>query len=98
MNEAVRSYKAAVPGAFEETENALVARDRAEQRQRDLQTAFGAAKRSVELAQELYLHGLEDFLAVLDAQRQRFQTERELTSTRTAGPRNTVALYKALGD
>lgn len=98
MTEAVRSYEQDVLAAFEETENALVARDRAQQRQRYLEVGVTAAARSVELAQDLYLHGLSDFLTVLDAQRQRFQVERELAANRTAVLRNTIALYKALGE
>jgi multidrug efflux system outer membrane protein len=97
LTEAVRSYEQDVLAAFEETENAFVARDRAEQRTHYLDASVTAAKRSIEMAQDLYLHGLSDFLAVLDAQRQRFQAERELASSNTAMLRSTVALYKALG-
>jgi multidrug efflux system outer membrane protein len=96
LEQALRSYESEVLAAFEETENALVARDRAEQRHRDLEIGVTAAKRSVEMARELYLRGLADFLTVLDAQRQQFQMERELSASSEAVLRSTVAIYKAL--
>jgi NodT family efflux transporter outer membrane factor (OMF) lipoprotein len=98
LTEAVRSYEQDVLAALEETENAFVSRDRAEQRRRFLEVGVTAAKRSIEMAEDLYLHGLSDFLTVLDAQRQKFQVERELSSSNTAVLRNTIALYKALGE
>jgi outer membrane protein TolC len=51
----------------------------------------------VNLAQELYTKGLGDFLAVLDAQRQQFQIERDLAAAKSDVLRGTVALFKALG-
>jgi NodT family efflux transporter outer membrane factor (OMF) lipoprotein len=97
LEQAMRSYEQDVLAAIEEAENAFVARDRAEQRRRDLEMALAAASRSVELARELYLRGLSDFLTVLDAQRQQFAMEREVAASNAAVLRNTVALYKALG-
>lgn len=97
LEQALRSYEQDVLTAFEETENAFVTRDRAVERQRALESGSTAAKRSVELAQELYIRGLADFLTVLDAQRQQFQIDRELAASNAAVLRSTVALHKALG-
>jgi NodT family efflux transporter outer membrane factor (OMF) lipoprotein len=97
LEQALRTYEQDVLAAFEEAENAFVLRDRAEQRRRDLEIGVAAAKRSVELARELYVRGLSDFLTVLDAQRQQFAMERELAASDAAVLRSTVALYKALG-
>jgi NodT family efflux transporter outer membrane factor (OMF) lipoprotein len=97
LEQAQRSYEQDVLAAFEETENALVQRDRAEQRRRELEAGVTAAKRSVELARELYVRGIGDFLAVLDAQRQQFAIERDLAASLSDLLRATVALYKALG-
>jgi outer membrane protein TolC len=94
---AVRAYESDILAAFEETENALVSRDRSEQRQRELENAAESARQSVELARELYLRGLGDFLAVLDAQREQFRADRDVTAAKTAVLRATVALYKSLG-
>jgi multidrug efflux system outer membrane protein len=95
LEQALRSYEQDVLAAFEETENAFVARDRAEQRRRDLEVGLAAAKHSVEMARELYVRGLSDFLTVLDAQRPQFAIERELAANNAAVLRSTVALYKA---
>jgi outer membrane protein TolC len=98
LEQAVRYYEQEVLAAFEETENAFIAWDRAEQRQRELQAGLAAARRSVDLAQELYVNGLADFLAVLDAQRQQFQIDREVADSKASVLLGTVRLYKALGD
>ncbi|MBI3281255.1 MAG: efflux transporter outer membrane subunit [Acidobacteria bacterium] len=98
LEQATRSYEQDVLAAFEETENAFVARDRAEQRRRELETGLDAARQSVALARDLYVSGLGDFLAVLDAQRRQFQIERELASSRAAVLLGAVRLYKALGE
>jgi NodT family efflux transporter outer membrane factor (OMF) lipoprotein len=98
LEQAVRSYEQDLLGAFEETENAFVARDRAEQRRRQIQEGLAAAERSVALAQELYIKGLTDFLAVLDAQRGQFQMQRELAASDASVLLGTVTLYKALGE
>lgn len=97
LEQSVRAYEQDVLAAFEETENAFVGRDRAEQRRHELETGVAAARRSVDLARELYVRGLSDFLTVLDAQRQQFATERDLAAANAAVLRSTVALYKALG-
>jgi NodT family efflux transporter outer membrane factor (OMF) lipoprotein len=96
--EAKRQYEEDVLGAFEETQDALVAHDRAVRRGAELASGLEAARSSVTLSQELYVRGLGDFLAVLDAQRQVFQVERELAANRSEVLRETVAVFKALGD
>jgi NodT family efflux transporter outer membrane factor (OMF) lipoprotein len=97
VEQAERSYEQDLLAAFEEAENALIARDRAEQRRRELETGLTAAKRSVEMSRELYVRGLGDFLTVLDAQREQFSIERDFAASQAAVLRSTVALYKALG-
>ena len=56
-----------------------------------------AAGDKVELANELYLRGLGDFLSVLEAQKSRYELEDELAHSETSVVVNVVALYKALG-
>jgi hypothetical protein len=53
------------------------------------------SRRAVELANELYLRGLGEFLSVLEAQKSRF--EDELAQSETSIVINLVALYKAVG-
>lgn len=98
LEQALRSYEHDVLSAFEETENAFVQRDRAAQKSHELEVGLTAARRSVELAQELYVRGLSDFLTVLDAQRSQFQMERELAASRASILRSSIALSKALGN
>ena len=97
LEQALRSYEKDVLEAYEETENALVARDRTLQRKTSLEAGAEAAKRSVDMAQELYVRGLGDFLAVLDAQRSHFEMERALSTANGVVLRQTVGLYQALG-
>jgi NodT family efflux transporter outer membrane factor (OMF) lipoprotein len=97
LEQAVRSYEQEVLAAFEEAENAFVTRDRAEQRRNELQAGMEAARRSVAIARDLYIGGLGDFLAVLDAQRQQFHIQRELAAANSAVLGSTVAIYRALG-
>jgi multidrug efflux system outer membrane protein len=96
LEQAVRSWEQELLAAYEEAENAYVARDRSEATMAALEAARLSARRSVELARELYSRGLGDFLDVLDAQRQQLQIEREIATARTAVLRNTVHLFKAL--
>ncbi len=98
LEQAVRAYEHEVLSAFEETENAFVAVDRAGQRRQELEMGLAAADRSIEIARELYLRGLGDFLAVLDAQRQRFEFERQIAACETSKLTAAVALYKSLGE
>ncbi len=97
LQEALHAYERDVLAAFEETENALVARDRALRRQRELAGALDSARTSVSLSKELYVKGLGDFLAVLDAQRQQFRIERDYAAARSDVLRGSVALCRALG-
>jgi NodT family efflux transporter outer membrane factor (OMF) lipoprotein len=98
LEQATRNYEQDVPAAFEETENAFVTRDRAEQRLQELEQGVEAARRSVALAKDLYDAGLSDFLAVLDAQRQQLQMEGALAASRTSVLLATIRLYKAMGE
>ena len=97
LEQALRTYEQEVLGAFEETENAFVARDRAELKSLELGIGLKSARHSVEMARELYLQGLADFISVLDAQRQQFALEREVAACNAVLLRQTVVLYKALG-
>jgi len=90
-------YEQTVLGALEETEDALVAYGEEHTRQQRLAEAVDASQVALTLSRELYLHGLVDFLSVLDNQRslyaaqdQRVQSERTLIVA-------LIAIYKALG-
>jgi NodT family efflux transporter outer membrane factor (OMF) lipoprotein len=95
--QSLRRYEQEVLAALEETENALAAYRREQDRHASLAAAVSASGTAVALARELYLAGLGDFLSVLDAQRTQFAAEDELMRSETALRINLVALYKALG-
>jgi len=62
-----------------------------------LTEAVASNQRAVTLATHLYTSGLSDFLNVLDAQRNLFQTESEQAQSEAATAVDLVALHKALG-
>jgi outer membrane protein TolC len=90
-------YQNTVLRSLEETENALTAYGREQERRERLQAAAEASRQATQLANELYTRGLADFLSVLDAQREQLAIEDNLVQSDTAVVTNLVALYKALG-
>jgi NodT family efflux transporter outer membrane factor (OMF) lipoprotein len=70
---------------------------RQQERRERLMASAEASRQATQLASELYLRGLSDFLAVLDAERQQLAVEDDLAQSETAVVTNLVALYKALG-
>ncbi len=83
--------------SLEDVENALVAYWREQARRASLAEAVEANRRAVDLANALYLSGLEDFLSVLDAQRSLYTSQDQLAQSERAVVVNLIALYKALG-
>ena len=83
--------------SLEEVENALVAYAKEQVRYQALQEAVTANRRALDLASELYLRGLVDFLNVLDVQRALYADEDLAAQSEGAVSANLVALYKALG-
>jgi NodT family efflux transporter outer membrane factor (OMF) lipoprotein len=90
-------YQAAALAAFEDANGALVAQARERERLTRLTEAVMSARRAVELAQELYLHGLADFLSVLEAQRSLYDVEDQLAASEQSMGVQLVALFKSLG-
>jgi outer membrane protein, multidrug efflux system len=95
--ELLAAYQNAVLQAFQEVEDALVAYAHEQTRSADLTRAVHANQRAAELARQLYAQGLTDFLSVLEAQRNLFETEDALAQSERDVAANLVALYKALG-
>ena len=95
--EAQLAYRSVVLRSFEETEDALTAWGREQDRREHLQSAVQASREATRLATELYTRGLADFLSVLDAQRQQLAVEDDLAQSDTAVVTDLVAVYKALG-
>jgi NodT family efflux transporter outer membrane factor (OMF) lipoprotein len=97
LEQAVIQYRQDVLTAAEETENAMASYRAQHERHQKLTAALEASRRAVDLSQELYTRGLADFLSVLEAQRQQYAAEDELTRCDTQLVTQAVALYKALG-
>ena len=97
QRQALLRYEQTVLLALEETENAMVAQFRGQERRRTLEAAVTAARRAADLAESLYLDGLKDFLQVLDTQRVLFTVEDQFVLSDAEVAANLVRLYKALG-
>ncbi|MCW5889254.1 MAG: efflux transporter outer membrane subunit [bacterium] len=95
--QALLFYGQTVLTALEDVENAIVAYTRERMRRASLSEAVVANQRAVDLAQQLYVRGLTDFLDVLDAQGNLLRSQTALTISDTSVSSSLIALYKALG-
>ncbi|TVP79175.1 MAG: efflux transporter outer membrane subunit [Puniceicoccaceae bacterium] len=94
---ATANYEATVLAALADAETALVRYLRKLDTRAALADAVENRQRSVELARALFDAGEEDFLAVLDAERELLATENELVLSETNSILNLITLYAALG-
>jgi outer membrane protein TolC len=97
QEEALATYEAVVLGAFEETEDLLVAYAKEQTRHRWLADAASSSQDSLHLARQLYDHGLTGFINVLEAERSTYQAQDALAQSDQAVTQDLIALYKALG-
>ena len=97
QEQALYQYEQTVLAALGDVEKSLVNYAQEQVRYRSLNAAVVANRRAVELANELYIRGLNDYLNVLDAQRALYVTETEQAISEATMAANLVALYKALG-
>jgi NodT family efflux transporter outer membrane factor (OMF) lipoprotein len=97
QEQAVNQYEQTVLAALGDVEKSLVNYAQEQVRYRTLTDAVAANRRAVQMAQELYVRGLNDYLNVLDTQRALYLTETEMAQSEATMASNLVALYKALG-
>ncbi len=97
VRERLAGYRQAVLDAYREVEDALVANQTAEQRIEYLTITAAATTASLRLALQNYLHGINDYLPVLSAQRNDFQIQRELLAARRQLVSARISLSRALG-
>ncbi|MBI4528854.1 MAG: efflux transporter outer membrane subunit [Deltaproteobacteria bacterium] len=97
QEQALRTYEKTILTALQDVETALVNYSKEQVRHRSLMEAVAANRRAVEIANELYLSGLSDFLNVLDARRSLYSSENDLAQSEAIMVSNLVSLYKALG-
>lgn len=95
--EALANHRQVVLSALEEVENAFVALGAASQRRAALRESLEQQRQAAQYARELYVGGVENFLTVLDAERERFALEDRYLESEGEVALQFVALAKALG-
>jgi NodT family efflux transporter outer membrane factor (OMF) lipoprotein len=95
--QSVTRYESTVLRALEETENAIVAFEREQERRDLLRRAVTAAAEALDLVRTLYRIGLTDFQNVLDTQRSLTVQQDELAVSEGLVTLNLIRIYRALG-
>jgi NodT family efflux transporter outer membrane factor (OMF) lipoprotein len=94
---ALAAYKSSVLTALEDVENAIVAQQTAEERERQFTTAFAAANASAILARSQYRAGLTDFTTLNTQEQALISARNGLVQARSDKATALIALYAALG-
>ena len=95
--QALIRYEQTIQQALREVEDALVAYRKAREVRAEQEALVAALGCAAGLAEIRYTNGLASYLEVLDAQRQRFAAELDLTRTQRTQLVSLVQVYKALG-
>jgi outer membrane protein, multidrug efflux system len=90
------TYEGAVLNALQEAEGALLTYTRTQQQSDSLFNAVIAADRAAQIARGRFEAGASDFLAVLDAERERLAARDRLAVAQTAAAVSVVGVYRAL--
>lgn len=94
---AVSEYEKAIQAAFRDVADALATRRTLEVRRDATEKLAEAASNTYELADARFQNGIDDYLAVLDAQRADYAARQELVLLKLEAATNTVDLYRAFG-
>ncbi|MGH7164646.1 MAG: efflux transporter outer membrane subunit [Nitrospiraceae bacterium] len=94
---ALAQYENAILTAFKEVEDALIAVQKTREQREAQEAQVAALQSALTLADKRYRGGFASYLDVLTAQRDLFQAELGLASTRQQNLVSVVQLYKALG-
>ncbi len=97
QKEALAHYKAAVLGALQEVENALVAYAQEQERNKALTESAEAAQEASTLSEIQYRAGLINFSEVLNVRRTLLSYQDQLAQSHGTMITNLIRLYKALG-
>ncbi len=95
---ALASYERSIQSAFRETADALAVAATIDTRLSALQQLAEDTDITLSLSEERFKTRIDDYLAVLDAQREYYSGRQQLIAARLDRGRNTVALYRALGN
>ena len=96
-DESLAGYAGVALQAYAEVESSLAAESLLEEQQRHLTDAAGQSTAAARLADDRYTAGLNDYITVLESQRQAFNTESALITARRQRLDNRVDLHLALG-
>jgi NodT family efflux transporter outer membrane factor (OMF) lipoprotein len=97
QEQSLANYKAAVLGALEDVENALVSIANSQARATALTRAVESARNAALLARDRYTAGIIDFQVVLDTERTVLTVEESLNGAQADNVTAAIQLYKALG-
>jgi len=94
---ALATYEKAVLMALQDAENALVNYAHEQNRRQALAHEVAESRRSLDMADGMYVKGRTGFLDVLDVRRSLYQADDQLAVSDQAVSVDLIALYKALG-
>jgi len=97
QREALASYQKTVETAFREVSDSLVGYRKTSEQRAQEELLLKALRESSRLSTLRYQGGLDSYLQVLDAERNRFQGELALAQLREQEVLSVVQLYRALG-
>ncbi len=92
---ALNEYEKAIQAAFRDVADALATNDTLAERMDATEKLAGAAAQTFELADARFENGVDDYLAVLDAQRADYAAKQELVLLKLEKANNAVELYRA---
>ncbi|WP_101676107.1 efflux transporter outer membrane subunit [Alloalcanivorax mobilis] len=93
----VARYESTIQTAFREVADALDSVDALKQQEQAQSALVEATQRSVELSEQRYQQGADDYLAVLDARRELLSARQNLVAVTLQKLNNRIGLYRALG-
>ena len=97
QEQAVARYQLAIQTAFRETADALAITETIDTRLNALERLSEDADVTLNLSQERFRVGVDNYLSVLDAQREDYSARQQLILARRDRALNAIALYRALG-
>jgi multidrug efflux system outer membrane protein len=95
--QALARYELAILNAFREVEDSLITITKTREQREAQESQVASLKSALNFADKRYRGGFASYLDVLSAQRDLFQAELSLVSTRQQHLSSIVRLYKALG-
>jgi len=93
---AIATYEGAIQQAFREVANALAVSNTISRRLDALEQLAEDTGVTLNLSQERFKSGLDDYLTVLDAQRENYDAQQQLIQANLDHGLNSLALYRAL--